>query len=155
MPPPDYPRNQVASEDLRRLGNRRQASAQAGTKTFGPSSMLSSRSNSGRPSALGPPGAGAGGSGLTGLGSRTASRTEETPRTPTNAFRYVRPVNAGDGKECFTNDYYSALADLDPSGEVTDATEATPAVSPQPAHAQPATESSNDTAPPAAEETSA
>lgn len=123
MPPPDYPRNQVATEDLRRLGNRRQASSQQQNRTLGPSSMFSSsRSNSGRPSVLGAPSVQTSAKADTGLSSRTASRTEaETPRTPTNAF--------------------SALADLDTSGEGGDAT---PATSPQPKHATPSISDSQD-----------
>ena len=43
MPPPDYPKNTVGIDDLRRLGSKsgsRQVSSQ-GQPTFGPSSMFS------------------------------------------------------------------------------------------------------------------
>lgn len=49
MPPPDYQKNTVGMDDLRRLGSKggsRQASSQ-GPATFGPTSMFS-RSSSGR-----------------------------------------------------------------------------------------------------------
>lgn len=92
MPPPDLQKNTVGMDDLRRLGvkaNSRQAS-QAGPVSLGPTSMFSSRSNSGR-KPLGP------GSGLTrggedsGASSRTgtppASKAKEaTPNASANAF---------------------------------------------------------------------
>jgi translation initiation factor 4G len=55
QPPIDHTRNTVASDDLRRLGNKN-ASRQGGqsSMSFGPTAMFSSRSNSGRK--LGPGG---------------------------------------------------------------------------------------------------
>lgn len=121
MAPPDYQRNQVATDDLRRLGNRRQASTTGPARTLGPSSMFSSRSNSGRPSPLGPPvNTSTARSNDSGMTSRTASRNEEVPRTPSNAF--------------------SLLENLDASGEHIGAADVTSPVSPTPANAEPATD---------------
>jgi len=85
-------RNQVASEDLRRLGKRQTSTTgPTPTRMLGPSSMFSasSRSNSGRMGATAPGLQTGGLSSASGLGSRTVSKTEQTPATPTNAFRYV------------------------------------------------------------------
>jgi translation initiation factor 4G len=49
QPPVDYSRNTVATDDLRRLTKQGQASRQTSQSLqFGPTSMFSSRSNSGR-----------------------------------------------------------------------------------------------------------
>ena len=84
MPAPDYPRNQVAKDDLARLGNRRQASSAGGAaRTLGPTSF-GSRSNSGRP------GMGPGASPL--ADSRASSRRQQDdkkddgPTKSANAF---------------------------------------------------------------------
>lgn len=84
MPAPEYPRNQVATDDLRRLGNRRQASQAGGpARTLGPSSF-SSRSNSGRP------GMGPGSSLLSesrNSSKRQEKKEEDTPnKSAVNAF---------------------------------------------------------------------
>lgn len=50
MPPPDYQRNTIGMEDLRRLGSRsstRQVSAQSGP-VFGPTSMFGTRGSNTR-----------------------------------------------------------------------------------------------------------
>jgi len=85
VPAPDFPRNQVTNDDLRRLGNRRQGSQPGGpARTLGPSSFgnLSSRSNSSR-AGMGP------GSSLL-ADSRTPSKRDEkkddTPSKSANAF---------------------------------------------------------------------
>lgn len=85
--PPDYQKNTVGMDDLRRLTNKganRQSSQ--GPMSFGPTSMFSSRSNSGRK--MGP-----GGSlNRTGEDSGPSSRTGTPPQqkestTSSNAFR--------------------------------------------------------------------
>jgi len=50
MPPPDYNRNQVGSDDLKKLGMRGISSRQAsqGPAKLGPTSMFAARSSSGR-----------------------------------------------------------------------------------------------------------
>ena len=75
MPPPDYQKNTVGMEDLRRLGSKggsRQVSSQG--PTFGPSSMFSSARGSNTRKTLGP-------AGLTGRGedSGASSRTATPP----------------------------------------------------------------------------
>jgi len=94
MPPPDYPRNQVGMDDLRRLQSRnaqpRQMSQQGLGPNLGPGSSLfaSGRSGSGR-KGLGPPRDGE----VSGNSSRTGTppvRKEEKEATPqANAFRLV------------------------------------------------------------------
>ncbi len=89
QPPVDYQKNTVGMDDLRRLTNKanRTSSQQM---SFGPTSMFSSRSNSGRK--MGP-----GGSlSRTGEDSGASSRTGTPPQqkekesaTSANAFRYV------------------------------------------------------------------
>ena len=58
MPPPDYHKNTVGMDDLRRLGSKggsRQVSSQGHAPTFGPTSMFSAPrgSNTRRPGGLG------------------------------------------------------------------------------------------------------
>jgi translation initiation factor 4G len=89
--PPDYNKNTVGMDDLRRLTNKSAANRQASQQmSFGPTSMFGSRSNSGRK--MGP-----GGSlSRTGEDSGASSRTGTPPQqkekesaTSANAFRYV------------------------------------------------------------------
>ena len=92
MPPPDHNSNRIGTDDLRRLGTRanRNASTTAGPSAFGPASLFSGRTNSGRRN-LGP-----GGSLLRGDDSGNSSRTATPPagkkedkkdESNTNAFR--------------------------------------------------------------------
>lgn len=96
MPPPDFNKNIVGIDDLRRLsrpGGNRQASSQ-GTAVFGPTSMFGARgSNTRKP--LGPSGIGKGGED-SGASSRTGTppaqkerkeREEKEAAKRTNAFR--------------------------------------------------------------------
>jgi len=89
QPPVDYQKNTVGMDDLRRLTNKGAANRQSGQQmSFGPTSMFSSRSNSGRK--MGP-----GGSlSRTGEDSGASSRTGTPPQqkekesaTSANAFR--------------------------------------------------------------------
>ncbi|KAA6412503.1 MAG: hypothetical protein FRX48_03494 [Lasallia pustulata] len=78
MPPPDYQKNLVGMDDLRRLGSKggsRQVSSQ-GPMSFGPTSMFTARSSSGRAgkSSLGP-----GGIASRGEESGVSSRTGTPP----------------------------------------------------------------------------
>lgn len=78
MPPPDYQKNLVGMDDLRRLGSKggsRQVSSQ-GPMSFGPTSMFNARSSSGRAgkSSLGP-----GGIASRGEESGVSSRTGTPP----------------------------------------------------------------------------
>lgn len=90
MAPPDYPRNQVGTDDLRRLNMKRQPAQTGPGKGLGPTSMF--RSSSGR-TGLGPGGnLSHRGGDDSGLGSRTASQRDvkdEEPKSAVNAFRYV------------------------------------------------------------------
>ena len=93
MPPPEYPKNTVGMDDLRRLSSRagsRQASSQGNT-VFGPTSMFAARgSNTRKP--LGPSGIGKGGE-ESGASSRTATppaqkdKKEEKDAATQNTFR--------------------------------------------------------------------
>jgi translation initiation factor 4G len=93
QPPPDYQKNTVGMDDLRRLTNKGASRAASQQMSFGPTSMFSSRSNSGRK--MGP-----GGSlSRTGEDSGASSRTGTPPQqkekesaTSANAFRYVLPA---------------------------------------------------------------
>lgn len=92
MPPPDFQKNTVGMDDLRRLGSKvgsRQAS-QGGPVSLGPTSMFSSRSNSGR-KPLGGPGSGLARDGEdSGASSRTTTppaSKEKDATTHANAFR--------------------------------------------------------------------
>ena len=96
MPPPDYQKNTVGMDDLRRLGSKggaRQVSSQG--LTFGPSSMFSSARGSNTRKPLGPGGF-AGRGEDSGASSRTATpptlkdrkeREEKEAATSANAFR--------------------------------------------------------------------
>ena len=99
MPPPDYQRNTVGVEDLRRLGSRgssRQANAQTSNTVLGPTSMFSSRgSNNARNRPLGPsgivkPGEESGGSSRTGTPPAQKEKKEKEDKEAAkhaNAFR--------------------------------------------------------------------
>jgi translation initiation factor 4G len=84
MPPPDYPRNQVGMDDLKKLTrNARQTSS--GPGALGPTSLLGSRSNSGR-RGLGPMSRGGEDSGAS---SRTGTPPVKESTAHVNAYRYV------------------------------------------------------------------
>ncbi|KAL9598325.1 MAG: hypothetical protein Q9219_004553 [cf. Caloplaca sp. 3 TL-2023] len=109
MPPPDYQRNTVGIDDIRRLGRggSRQAS-QAGTPSLGPPSMFASRgSNTRRP--LGP-------SGMSRAGedSGASSRTGTPP-----AQKEKKEKEEKEAAATHTN-AFSALAGLDNAGEPAD-----------------------------------
>ena len=89
MPPPDYPRNQVAVDELRKLTrNASGRNVSSGPATLGPSSMFAGRSGSGRK--------GFGPASLTkanddsGTSSRTGTPPVKDKDAPShaNAFRY-------------------------------------------------------------------
>ncbi|KAB8299836.1 hypothetical protein EYC80_000083 [Monilinia laxa] len=98
QPPPDYQKNTVGMDDLRRLTNKGGASRQASQQmSFGPTSMFSSRSNSGRK--MGPGGA----LNRTGEDSGASSRTGTPPQdkdrksaTSANAFSLLAGLNSGE-----------------------------------------------------------
>lgn len=88
QPPVDYQNKTVGMDDLRRLTNKNTTRAASSSMSFGPTSMFSSRSNSGRKM----------GSGLNRAGeeSGNSSRTGTPPHkekdaTSANAFRYDDP----------------------------------------------------------------
>ena len=111
QPPPDHNRHTVGMDDLRRLTNKGGSNRNTSTPTsFGPTSMFSSRSNSGRK--MGP-----GGSlSRTGEDSGASSRTGTPPQqkekesaTSANAFRYD---SSNYSLDHHTNMTYSLLASL-------------------------------------------
>lgn len=89
-PPPDYASSKVGSDDLRRLRTTRNTNQ---PMSFGPSSMLGSRSNSGRKN-LGPGGNLVRGSDDSAASSRTGTppagkKEDKEAASSMNAFRYV------------------------------------------------------------------
>jgi translation initiation factor 4G len=74
QPPIDYTKNTVATDDLRRLGNKNATRQSAQAMSFAPTSMFSSRSNSGRKMAPG------GSLSRTGEDSGASSRTGTPPQ---------------------------------------------------------------------------
>lgn len=91
QPPPDYASSKVGSDDLRRLRTNRNTNQPP--ISFGPSSMLGSRSNSGRKN-LGPGGNLVRGSDDSAASSRTGTppagkKEEKDASSSINAFRYV------------------------------------------------------------------
>lgn len=95
QPPPDYQKNTVGIDDLRRLTNKNAANRQASQQmSFGPTSMFSSRSNSGRKMGS-----------MRGLGddSGPSSRTGTPPQqkdkestTSANAFSLLAGLGSGE-----------------------------------------------------------
>lgn len=90
-PPPDYASSKVGSDDLRRLRATRNPNQ---PMSFGPSSLLGSRSNSGRKN-LGPGGNLVRASDDSAASSRSASQAgkkeDKEASSSMNAFRYVQP----------------------------------------------------------------
>ncbi|KAF2425255.1 hypothetical protein EJ08DRAFT_700484 [Tothia fuscella] len=115
MPPPDYPRNQVGMDDLKKLTRNARTIGNSGPSALGPTSLLGSRSSSGR-------------RGLTmargGEDSGASSRTGTPP---------VKDKDSSVHQNAF-----SALASLDGSGDHTDDVTSLPSTSPQVNKAQPA-----------------
>ncbi|CAG8979923.1 hypothetical protein HYALB_00013579 [Hymenoscyphus albidus] len=100
QPPPDYQKNTVGMDDLRRLTNKGGSNRHSSQNmSFGPTSMFSSRSNSGRK--MGP-----GGSlSRTGEDSGASSRTgtpphdkEKKSNTSANAFSLLAGLGSGDAE---------------------------------------------------------
>ncbi len=90
QPPVDYQKNTVGMDDLRRLTNKNTNRASSQQMSFGPTSMFSSRSNSGRK--MGPGGSLSRGGEDSGASSRTGTppqQKEKESATSANAFRYV------------------------------------------------------------------
>lgn len=88
-PPPDYASSKVGSDDLRRLRATRNTNQ---PMSFGPSSLLGSRTNSGRKN-LGPGGSLVRGSDDSAASSRTGTPTgsKKEDNSSMNAFRYETP----------------------------------------------------------------
>ncbi|MCJ1472737.1 hypothetical protein MMC13_001386 [Lambiella insularis] len=105
MPPPDYQRNTVGMDDLRRLGNKagsRQPSSQ-GAPSFGPTSMFNARGSNTRRT-LGP-GGGLVPGGDSGVSSRTATppaqrekkeKEDKEAATSANAFSALLSLDSGE-----------------------------------------------------------
>lgn len=94
QPPPDYNKNTVATDDLRRLGKSASTRNAGLGPSLGPTSLFSSRSNSGRK--LGPGGA----FGRGGEDSNASSRTgtppqvkEKEPTATANAFAALQQLD--------------------------------------------------------------
>ncbi|KAI9646893.1 hypothetical protein NHQ30_004893 [Ciborinia camelliae] len=98
QPPPDYQKNTVGMDDLRRLTNKGGASRQASQQmSFGPTSMFSSRSNSGRK--MGPGGSLSRTGEDSGASSRTGTPPQDKDRksaTSANAFSLLAGLGSGE-----------------------------------------------------------
>ncbi|EKD17875.1 uncharacterized protein L3040_004414 [Drepanopeziza brunnea f. sp. 'multigermtubi'] len=94
QPPVDYQKNVVGMDDLRRLTNKNPSRAASQQMSFGPSSMFSSRSNSGRkgPGNFGRAGEESGASSRTG----TPPQKEKADSTSANAFSLLAGLGSGD-----------------------------------------------------------
>ena len=153
MPPPDYPRNQVGMDDLKRLTRGARPAGQVPGVSLGPTSMLGSRSSSGRKGGLGPLSRGAEDSGASSR-TNTPPVKEKESTAHINAYRLVEHpqiVRLREEREIIgsskhyvppptkTNNAFSALAGLD-AGEGADDVASPPsaASSPPVAKSQPA-----------------
>jgi len=98
QPPPDYQKNTVGMDDLRRLTNKGGANRASSQQTsFGPTSMFSSRSNSGRK--MGPGGSLSRAGEDSGPSSRTGTppqQKEKESATSANAFSLLAALGSGD-----------------------------------------------------------
>jgi translation initiation factor 4G len=97
QPPPDYQKNTVGMDDLRRLTNKNTNRASSQQMSFGPTSMFSSRSNSGRK--MGPGGSLSRGGEDSGASSRTGTppqQKEKESATSANAFSLLAGLGSGD-----------------------------------------------------------
>jgi len=155
MPPPDYPRNQVGMDDLKRLARGARPAGQGTGTSLGPTGLLGSRSSSGRKGGLGPMSRGAEDSGASSR-TNTPPVKEKESTAHINAYRLVEHPNVVPPREVpqrkpsselyvappvrRTNNGYSALAALDASGEGADEVASPPsaASSPPVAMSQPA-----------------
>ncbi|RFU35855.1 hypothetical protein B7463_g496, partial [Scytalidium lignicola] len=98
QPPVDYQKNTVGMDDLRRLANKGGASRQASQQmSFGPTSMFSSRSNSGRK--MGPGGSLSRAGEDSGASSRTGTPPQQKEKESTssaNAFSLLAGLGSGE-----------------------------------------------------------
>ncbi|KAF8865861.1 hypothetical protein BDZ45DRAFT_579508 [Acephala macrosclerotiorum] len=97
QPPVDYQKNTVEVGDLRRLTNKNTNRASSQQMSFGPTSMFSSRSNSGRK--MGPGGSLSRGGEDSGASSRTGTpphQKEKESATSANAFSLLAGLGSGD-----------------------------------------------------------
>ncbi|CAD6439515.1 720a2dc2-c334-4563-96fa-cd49e9115455 [Sclerotinia trifoliorum] len=98
QPPPDYQKNTVGMDDLRRLTNKGGANRQASQQmSFGPTSMFNSRSNSGRK--MGPGGSLSRTGEDSGASSRTGTPPQDKDRksaTSANAFSLLAGLGSGE-----------------------------------------------------------
>ncbi|KAL6238648.1 hypothetical protein BDW75DRAFT_4767 [Aspergillus navahoensis] len=138
VPPPDYASSKVGSDDLRRLRTTRNTNQ---PMSFGPSSMLGSRSNSGRKN-LGPGGNLVRGSDDSGASSRTGTppagkKEDKEAASSINAFRYAS-TNHLTPVPC-TNRFASALAQLQDQDNMATSPPSNP-TSPMLTKSQPAVE---------------
>lgn len=157
QPPQDYSRNTVGMEDLKRLTRGSRPGGQGPSISLGPTSMLGSRSSSGRKGGLGPLARGAEDSGASSR-TNTPPVKEKESTAHQNAYRQVSPRVPGRYipphvlRDVRTNNSYSALAALDASEGADDvasppsAASSPPVVKSQPAIA--AATSSDETSKP-------
>jgi len=113
MPPPDYPRNQVGIDDLKKLTRGPRQTGSAPGSSLGPS-MLGSRSSSGRKGGLGPLSRGAEDSGAS---SRTNTPPVKDKESTASANQYRYGYFRTSKYSRNAHNHYSALAGLDASGE--------------------------------------
>jgi translation initiation factor 4G len=117
MPPPDYPRNQVGIDDLKKLTRGPRQTGAAPGSSLGPTSMLASRSSSGRKGGLGPLSRGAEDSGASSRTNTPPVKDKESTASA-NQYRYSSYRKGKSFRKA--HKHYSALAGLDASGEGAD-----------------------------------
>lgn len=94
QPPVDYQKNTVGMDDLRRLTNKNANRASSQQMSFGPTSMFSSRSNSGRK--MGPGGSLSRTGEDSGASSRTGTPPQQKESASSNAFSLLAALGSGD-----------------------------------------------------------
>jgi translation initiation factor 4G len=114
MPPPDYPRNHVGMDDLKKLARGPRQTGSTPGSSLGPTSMLGSRSSSGRKGGLGPLSRGAEDSGASSRTNTPPVKDKES-NASANQYRYSCVRRSKYFRN--THNHYSALAGLDASGE--------------------------------------
>jgi len=130
MPPPDYPRNQVGIDDLKKLTRGTRQTGSIPGSSLGPTSMLGSRSSSGRKGGLGP--LSRGGAEDSGASSRTNTPPVKDKESTASANQYRYSPSRRGKHSRKTHNHYSALAGLDPSGEGADEVASPPSATSSP-----------------------
>jgi translation initiation factor 4G len=128
MPPPDYPRNHVGIDDLKKLARGVRQTGSAAGSSLVPTSMLGSRSNSGRRGGLTALPRGAEDSGASSRTSTPPVKEKESTASA-NQYRYGSFHKCKRTRRSYS--HYSALAGLE-SGEGADEVASPPSAASSP-----------------------